>query len=174
MNPFYTLSVEYPQTVDYYGLLAGLAFNLPYCVVGLWAGSLVDKIKNNRNRSLVFSVACLGWSATTLASGYFDSFGIFALARFAQGAFISFENPFGLSIVPAFFPDEKKTTALSVFNGAIYLGGGLASLNVILTKELGWRGAYEAMGWAGIAIGVIGILAIDNYTWEGEYGKKTE
>ena len=67
MNPFYTLAAEYPETVDYYGLLAGLAFNLPYCVVGLYAGSLVDQLKGPRAKSIVFSLACIGWSASTLA-----------------------------------------------------------------------------------------------------------
>ena len=73
-------------------------------------------------------------------------------------------------MVPSWFPKEKQTTALSIFNACIYLGGGLASLNVLLTKELGWRGAFEAMGYGGIAMGVLGLLAIDNFTWEEEYG----
>lgn len=34
----------------------------------------------------------------------------------------------------------------------------MASLNVIATKEFGWRGAFDLMGYLGIGVGLAGLL----------------
>ena len=53
-------------------------------------------------------------------------------------------------------------TAVSVFNTALYIGGGVASLNVPLMMEYGWRFDFTYMGYLGIAIGVLGLLLLQD------------
>lgn len=80
-DPFYSLALEYPETQQYYGLLAGVVLNLPYCIVGLFAGALTDRVKDVRQRAILFSVISIGWSLAVFGSGYIDAFSAFVIGR---------------------------------------------------------------------------------------------
>ena len=71
---------------------------------------------------------------------------------------MSFENPFGFAIIQSWFPQRLSGTANSVFNTALYIGGGVASLNVPLMMNYGWRFDFYYMGYLGIAFGVLGLI----------------
>jgi MFS family permease len=98
------LAAAYPEIKQYYGLLAGLIFTVPYTVTGLWTGSLADKVKDPRNRVIIFSLAGIAWSLCTYAAGAIDSPAAFALSRFGMGIFVSFNQPFGFALIQDWFP----------------------------------------------------------------------
>ena len=59
-DKFFEISSCYPQLGKYYGLLAGVAYAMPYSLVGLWIGTFAHKI--NRKFYLAFSVMAGGLS----------------------------------------------------------------------------------------------------------------
>jgi MFS family permease len=65
----------------YYGLLSGVAFSLSYSISGIFYGMAIDKY----NRSKILSLACIGWSLTSLITGRVNSLAVLAVMRFALG-----------------------------------------------------------------------------------------
>jgi MFS family permease len=61
-NPFFDIKTAFPSLLDNYGIISGLAYTLPYSVVGLFMGSLADQY----NRKYIL--------ASTLALGGISSF----------------------------------------------------------------------------------------------------
>lgn len=100
------------------------------------------------------------WSSATLLQGKIDSFKVFAGMRFLTGGLMSFINPFSYSIIQAWFPPFKRSSANSIFNSSVFIGAGISSLNLIAVKEFGWREVYEYMGIIGILTGIFGLLFI--------------
>ena len=60
-NPLFDIKAAFPSLLNYYGLIAGLAYALPYSVVGLLMGSLADKY--SRKYMLASTVALSGISS---------------------------------------------------------------------------------------------------------------
>lgn len=152
----YQIGSAYPDFATYYGVLSGPAFALSFSITGIFAGVISD----NSNRKLMAGGACVLWSVTTLLTGVIDSFPLMFVFRFLLGIFEGVYNPCAYSIMADYFPPEYRGTANSLFNGAIYLGGALSSLAVIMISAIGWRWTYNVMGIAGAAAGVIGLLFI--------------
>jgi hypothetical protein len=44
----HSLALSYPEIQTYYGLVSGLLFNLPYSLIGIFAGILCDKLTDVR------------------------------------------------------------------------------------------------------------------------------
>lgn len=104
--------------------------------------------------------ACVLWSASTFLTGAIDNFWLFFLFRFLLGVFEAAFNPCAYGIISDYFHPQYRTTANSLYNGAIYLGGALSSLATIMIEGLGWRGTYMLIGGVGIAFGVLGLILI--------------
>jgi MFS family permease len=47
-----------------------------------------------------------------------------------------------------------------LYNSAIYLGGALSSLSILMIEGLGWRWTFKIIGFIGIGSGVVGLLLI--------------
>jgi MFS family permease len=60
-NPIFDIKAAFPSLLNYYGLIAGLAYALPYSVIGLFMGSLADRL--NRKYMLASTVALGGISS---------------------------------------------------------------------------------------------------------------
>lgn len=73
--------MEYPELQQYYGLLSGVLFALPLSVCTIFMGLATDKV----SRKWLLGVGCVLWSLTGCATGYFNSFVIFALCRVLLG-----------------------------------------------------------------------------------------
>lgn len=56
-DPKFEISTAYPELNQYYGLLVGLCYSLPYSLAGLYAGSLTKT--GNRKIMMVGVVALL-------------------------------------------------------------------------------------------------------------------
>lgn len=84
-------------------MLSGLAFLIPYSLVGLYTGSLTDKTENRKN---LLGVVSILWSVTTLLSGAVDSFTVFAGMRVLLGVLESASNPLAYSLIRDYFPAD--------------------------------------------------------------------
>lgn len=155
-DPKYEITLDYPDFIQYYGVLSGATFSLSYAVCGIFAGVISDKV----NRKVFAGLSCILWSTTTLLTGMIDSFKLFFVFRFLLGIFESAFNPCAYGIISDYFHPQYRTTANSLYNGAIYLGGALSSLATIMISGLGWRGTYMLIGSVGIGAGIIGFLFI--------------
>ena len=80
-DPFFEISAAYPQLEIYYGLLSGAAFTLAHSIASLFAGQFADR----NNRKMMLGISCILWSATTVASGVFNSFALLFVLRFVLG-----------------------------------------------------------------------------------------
>jgi len=125
-------------------------------VCGIFAGVLSDKV----NRKVLVGIACILWSTCTLLSGIIDSFYILFAMRFLLGFFESAFNPAAYGIIADYFHPSYRTTANSIFNLGIYLGGALSSISILLISGIGWRGTYDIIGFIGIGSGVLGLFFI--------------
>lgn len=56
-DPKFEISSAYPELNQYYGLLVGLCYSLPYAISGLYAGSLTKK--GNRKLMMITVVTLL-------------------------------------------------------------------------------------------------------------------
>ena len=62
--------------------------------------------------------------------------------RFLLGGFESACNPASYSIIADYFPPAYRSTANAIETSGSYVGGGLASVGVVLIKLYGWRVMY--------------------------------
>lgn len=154
--PFYSIQASYPQINKYYGLLSGAGFSLSFSICGILWGIAADKY----NRKTIITLACLGWSLTSLCTGTFNSLGLLALMRVLLGVTQSACEPSSFSIIQDIFPSNKQSTAISILTSAPYLGSGLSSLSVIMIASMGWRACFQFMGGVGLVFGALGLLLV--------------
>ena len=102
--------------------LQGLAFVVPYVVMSVPIGRLVDKF----NRVGVLIGGALVWSVTTFACGMASSYGQLLVARMGVGAGEASVTPAAWSLLADYFPPEKLARPVSFYLMGPYLGGGLA------------------------------------------------
>merc|ERR1719464_351686 len=76
------------------------------------------------------------------------------------GFFEAFCGPPAYSLIADYFPPEKRTTAIAVYNLGIYIGNALSSLIIVMIEALGWRMAYFITGLVGIAFGLLCLIFI--------------
>lgn len=146
----------YPDFDKYYGLLVGPVFGIVFAVFGVFGGFISD----NANRKVFASCVCVLWSLTTLGTGLIDNFAMLFVFRFFLGVFEAAYNPSAYSIISDYFHPKYRTTANSVYNCAIYLGGGLASLSSVMIEYIGWRLTFDIIGIIGVASGIIGFVFV--------------
>ena len=144
---------ELELTNTEFGLLTGLVFIVFYTVMGLFMGTLVDRM--NRTRLIAAGVGL--WSGLTALSGMAVNFATLALPRAFIGVGESVLTPAAMSL----FGDRYPSSRLGVVTGIYGLGvpiGIACSLFIVAYLEpyLGWRGCFYALG----AIGVVLALAM--------------
>ena len=100
------------------------------------------------------------WSASTLLSGLIDNFYLLYVWRAMLGIFEAPFSPSAYSIIADYFPPEKRGTANSFYNGAIYLGGALSSLSVVLINAVGWKITFAMIGIIGIGCGFLALFIV--------------
>lgn len=150
------ISESYPQMHLYFGLISSFMFSSSYSTLGVWAGVLSSRM----NRTILLGVSCVLWSLTSVGAGAVNSFGFFVLMRFLLGAFESACNPASYSIIADYFPPAYRSTANAIETSGSYVGGGIASVSVILIAKYGWRAAYQILGWVGVVVGLASMVLI--------------
>ena len=155
-SPLYEISSAFPELKNWYGLLAGLIYTIPYSFFGLVAG----KISDNVNRKIYLGIFVILASLTMGISGFTSSFAILAVMRVFHGAFNSATNPLSFGIIADYFPPDKRSTANSIIQAGNYIGVGVSSLSILLISQFGWRVCYGIMGGAGLAFGLATMLLV--------------
>ena len=140
---------ELGLTNTQFGLLTGLVFIFFYSVMGLFMGTLVDRM--NRTRLIAIGVGL--WSGLTALSGMAKGFVSLALPRVFIGVGESILTPAAMSL----FGDRYPSKWLGVATGIYGLGvpiGVASSLFIVAYLEpyLGWRGCFYALGAIGIVL----------------------
>ena len=134
--------------------LQGLAFVIPYVLMSVPIGRMVDKF----NRVLVLIGGVAVWSVTTFACGMSSSYAQLLVARMGVGAGEASVTPAAWSMLADYFPPEKLARPVSLYLMGPYLGGGLALI-----------GGAEVIDWAEgigqITLPIVGHLAAWQFTF---------
>lgn len=148
-------------------LLLGFAFGLFYTIMGIPLGRAADKY--NRRNLIVAGMTL--WCLMTAASGLARNFAQLFLARLGIGVGEAALSPAALSMISDSFPQDKRTAPIGFYNGAIYVGSGLAMLlggaiikivsnsppvNVPFIGELApWQTTFLVVGMPGLLIALL-------------------
>lgn len=128
--------------------LQGLAFVMPYVLLSIPIGRIVDRA--NRIRVLVMGI--LVWTVSCVSCGLARNFWQLGLARVGVGAGEASVTPASWSLLADYFPEEKRALPVSLFLMGPYLGAGLS---LILGAEvIAW-----ASGLGAVSLPFVGSLA---------------
>ena len=125
--------------------LQGAAFAIVYSLMAVPIGRYADR--HNRRNLIVAGIAV--WSLATAACGLAASFGELFLARIFVGIGEAVLAPSVLSLIPDFFPPNRRGAPIGVFLTAVNLGGALAALvgGALIGAFAGGR--LAGLPWAG-------------------------
>ncbi len=139
------------------GLLSGLAFALFYCTLGIPLARLADRSSRVRLLS-----ACLAlWSVMTSVSGLARSFPQLFLARVGVGIGEAGCIPPAHSIIGDYFPRERRTLAVSIFQAGSAVGTSVGLIVIgLLGEMLGWRAALQIVGLAGVPLALLAVMTL--------------
>lgn len=149
-------------------LLHGFAFALFYSFLGLPIGRMVDR----RRRTTIVAVGVVVWSVMTAACGLSRNYLQLFLARVGVGAGEAALSPAAYSLIADSFPARRLPLALSIYNSAIYLGAGLATIiggalistmPAVSLPVFGhlepWQAVFVAIGLPGVLVALL-VLAL--------------
>ena len=134
------------------GFLMGPAFAIFYVLGGFPIARWADR----SSRRLVIGLGLTFWSAFTALSGLVRNATELAIARVCIGVGEAAGAAPAHSLISDYFPPEKRATALSFFQGGVYLGSMLGLvIGGLLAEPLGWRATFIAVGLPGLAVALL-------------------
>jgi MFS family permease len=135
-----------------FGIIAGLAFTVPYALTALTAGILADRY----GRTRIMAAGLMTWSGFTAASGLARSFATLALVRPFVATGEATLIPAATALLSERFPAERRATAIGVFFMGLPLGVG-ASFFIAgrLGPVLGWRHVFILLGLIGVVLSAV-------------------
>ena len=83
---------------------------------------------------------------------FFKGFNELIPLRAVIGASQAFFNPAAYTLLSEIFPKKIIGSINGIFSSGVYLGGGLASLSIILDSSIGWRNTLFFIGGLGVVI----------------------
>lgn len=141
-----------------FGLLTGIVFIGIYAVMGLFAGSLADRV--HRPRLIAMGLAL--WSGLTALTGFTRSFAGMAGARMFIGVGEACLTPASLSLLAERFAPARRAMASGFYYMGYPLGiGGSFVFAGIVGPHLGWRGGFMMLGILGVACSLLVLLIRD-------------
>lgn len=142
------MSTAYPDLAKNFGILTGLAYTVPFAVMGLFYGKATPFV--NRKMGLAIAMALSGTTMGLISS--LDSFAFLAMSRVLLGVIAAAFNPLSFSLLSEYFPDSKRATANSILQSGNFVGWGMSSLSIILIKAIGWRATFSVLGTVSFAL----------------------
>lgn len=134
-----------------FGLLTGLFFIVFYSVMGLFMGSLADRV----NRTRLIAAGLAAWSALTALSGAAKGFWSLAAPRMLIGVGESIMTPTSMSLLADRFPSSRLGFASGFYYMGVPIGVGCSLLIVgYLGPAIGWRNCFYLLGGAGLLLAV--------------------
>ncbi|HEX7981039.1 MAG TPA: MFS transporter, partial [Gemmatimonadaceae bacterium] len=123
------------------------AFAWSYAIANLPGGYLIDRFGSR----LVYGIAQLAWSLSTLGLGVVSAFASLFGLRFAVGLAEAPAFPVNNRVVSTWFPQRERGRATSTYASGQYVGSALLSpLLFWMAVNHGWRSVFLATGVAGI------------------------
>jgi ACS family D-galactonate transporter-like MFS transporter len=123
------------------------AFAWSYAVANLPGGYLIDRFGSR----LVYGIAQLAWSISTLGLGVVSGFAALFGLRFAVGLAEAPAFPVNNRVVSTWFPQRERGRATSTYASGQYVGSALLSPVLFwMAVNHGWRSVFLATGVAGI------------------------
>lgn len=117
---------------DSQGALLTAGYTVLYALALVPMGLLADRV--DRPRLLAVGIAL--WSGLTVAAASSKGFTELLVARVGFAAAQATQNPICFSLIPELFPNGR-TTAMAVYNSAIYAGRALSFTALIIAGKLG-------------------------------------
>jgi MFS family permease len=140
-----------------YGFLVGYGYTIIFAIFTIAVGLAVDRF----NRVIILTSGVLLWSLATTSMGIWaQGFGGLLVCRIFVAAGQSTTNPVSYSLIADIVPPQKRSTANGIFAAALYVGGALSSLSILIAEQLGWRDACYIVGSIGIGIGTGAACAL--------------
>ena len=135
-----------------FALLTGFGFVFFYVIMGLFMGSLADKV----NRPRLIAAGLFLWSLLTVFSGMAKNFVQIGIARLFIGVGESALTPASMSLLSDVFPAEKRGKVAGIYYLGVPLGAGGSFLVAgILGPVIGWRNCFYLLGAIGIALSLL-------------------
>lgn len=103
-----------------------------YALALVPVGLVADRIA----RPQLLAAGLTLWSTLTIAASSAQNYGELLAARVGFAAAQATQNPVSFSLIPDLFPN-RKATAMSIYNTAIYLGRALAFSSPLLANQSG-------------------------------------
>lgn len=134
------------------GVVTGAAFVVAYVAFGIPVARWLDR--GQRNVILAWSIGI--WSIMAAACGATGTFVQMVLARAGVGAGESGCVPAAVSLIGDYFPLEKRTQAIGIFNSALPAAGIIGSpIMGLLIDRHGWRVAVIVFGLVGLMLAIV-------------------
>ena len=130
--------------IDYGNLVS--AFQIAYAVGMLLVGRLIDKLGTR----LGYALAMVFWSLASMGTALANSFGTFALSRYALGFGEAAVFPASIKAVAEWFPKKERALATGIFNAGTNVGAIITPLIVPwIVIHWGWKSAFIGIGALG-------------------------
>lgn len=142
------LGLEFDLSGAQLGLLAGVAYGIPFALAAIPFGYAVDR----HNRKILMTVALTAWSGATALCGAGSGFWSMLASRAAVGVAEAGGSPTGMSLLSDYFGTDKRSTAIGIW----YLSSGIGTALAFFIG--GWIVAEHGWRWAFIVAGIPGLL----------------
>ena len=141
-DPFKHINSGLSFDKEQYSTLASFWFTAIFATTSLFAGGIADKF----SRKNIITLSCFIWSVATLAQSQATSFNQLIPLRIIVGLSQAFFNPAAFTLLSDIFPIELVGRINGILSGGVYIGGGLASLSILLDNSIGWRNTVSFIG----------------------------
>lgn len=142
------LGLEFDLSGAQLGLLAGVAYGIPFALAAIPFGYAVDR----HNRKILMTIALTAWSGATALCGAGSGFWSMLASRAAVGVAEAGGSPTGMSLLSDYFGTDKRSTAIGIW----YLSSGIGTALAFFIG--GWIVAEHGWRWAFIVAGIPGLL----------------
>jgi predicted MFS family arabinose efflux permease len=132
--------------------LLGSAFAWVYGLGGMFAGTVVDRIR--RKTAIIGGLYC--WSIICAATAAVSSFRGLFIMRAAEGLGETFYFPASMSLVSDYHGPETRSRAIGIHQTSVYIGtiaGGFFA--GLIGQIYGWRWSFVVFGGLGVLLGLV-------------------
>ena len=151
------VKAEFALTDGEMGILTGLAYGIFYSLAAVPIGYLLDRY----NRRNVLATLVSLWSGFTLVCGLAHSYWQLLIARIFVGAAEAGGAPASLSIISDVFPEQKRSTAISIFWLSTAIGTAISfGLGGYVASHYGWRATFMLAGIPGFVLVVVLLVFV--------------
>jgi len=148
---------EFDLSDSQLGLLGGLVFGIPYSLMLIPVGVMVDRL----NRRNILAGALFVWSFLTVLTGLARNLLDMILCRTIIAAAESSNNPSTLSMLSDYYDKRRRSTAIGIYYAAPAIATiiGFPVIGLI-ANNFGWRAAFLAAGIPGLLVTFLILMTV--------------